>query len=73
MPLLASLDYLLDIHSTGNPGPVFSILKTDDPIHREYSSILPVEFYSIGWDDIIIGTTCDWVDAHGGVGITIEC
>ena len=73
MPILASLDYLLDIHSTNNPWPIFSILKTRDEEHIHFASILPVEFYSLGWKDTIIWTTCDWVDKSNGVWITIEC
>lgn len=73
MPILASLDFFLDIHSTNNPWPVFSILKKIDDEHRHFASILPVEFYSLWWGDSIVWTTCDWVDINHGVWITIEC
>jgi succinylglutamate desuccinylase len=73
MPLLASFDYMLDIHSTNQPGPVFSIIKKEDMLHKKIASLLPVDFYTYNWNDHITNTTCDWVNKNGGVAITIEC
>jgi hypothetical protein len=73
MPILESIDYLLDIHSTNNPGPVFSIIKNLTETHLDLAKHLPVEFYSYWWGDTIVWTTCDWVDAYGWIWVTIEC
>ena len=73
MPIIGQLDYLLDIHSTNNPGPVFSIVKSNHQKCWDLASILPVEFVSSGWNPYISWTTCDWIEKSGWVGITIEC
>lgn len=73
MPILASLDYLLDIHSTNSPSVVFGIIKTDTPEHQEVVSHLPIEFWSSGWTGAIDGTTCDYADSAGVISATIEC
>lgn len=73
MPLLASLDYHLDIHSTSKPSEPFIISITEDEAHFQLARTLPGVFASRGWGKAISGSVSEWVDKHGGIGITIEC
>lgn len=72
-PVLASLDYLLDLHNTTRPSSPFSLCMAETPMHATLAAGMPVDFYAAGFQGHIRGTTADWVDAHGGIGIAVEC
>jgi len=72
-PILEELDFFLDIHAANKKSPPFSITTESDDLSIKLAKIMPVDFFSYAWDDYIKGTTIQWVEKHGGTGITIEC
>lgn len=73
MPILAQLDYLLDLHNTTRASPPFSLTMASDEPHKRIASNLPVELFAYGFEGTTAGTTTEWVHSNGGVGITVEC
>lgn len=79
-PLLASADYLFDIHATSNESPPFVVCGKDSPKHRELFSLLPVEYVLMDRRNILAidegmqnrGTTDAYVEKHGGIAIGYE-
>lgn len=73
MPVLAKLDYLFDVHNTTRPAEPFSLCMSETNKHKKLAQGFPVAFYSYGFKGRIKGTTCEWVDQSGGIGVAVEC
>ncbi len=73
MPILAKLDFLLDLHNTTRPSPPFSVTLGGNSRQQSLAANLPVAYAASGFEKGITGTTIDWVNSHGGIGITVEC
>ncbi len=71
MPLLASCDAMLDIHSSVTEGSTPFIIC--EPHSFDIARCLPLGIRSHGWDDIEAGGTDYYVNTQGGMGICIEC
>jgi len=71
MPLLASADALLDIHSSGTPESTPFVICEQNSY--EIATLLPVEIISSGWDAVQAGGSDSFVNASGGKGVCIEC
>ena len=79
-PLLASADYLFDIHATSTKALPFVCFGNDSLDHRTLYSQIPVEFVltdpniylsrPAGIDGL--GTTDSWTNTHGGVALCYE-
>lgn len=72
-PILKTLDYHLDLHSTSKDSVPFSISNSEDEKHHSLSKCLPVSIRSFGWEEAVVGSMNGYVDAQGGVGISVEC
>lgn len=73
LPILESLDYFLDIHNTTRPSVPFSLSMSETPEHTRLAAGFPVDVFVSGFKGRITGSSCDWVDNNGGVGIAVEC
>ncbi|MEO8901843.1 MAG: succinylglutamate desuccinylase/aspartoacylase family protein [Polyangiaceae bacterium] len=71
-PLLASTDYLIDLHATNKPSEAFLVLTTDTPKHRELCRLFACEKILHVPETIISGTTIGLVDRHRGTGVCFE-
>ncbi|MBI1301012.1 MAG: hypothetical protein GC137_05045 [Alphaproteobacteria bacterium] len=83
-PVLEETDYLLDLHSYTSPGDAFVLLDTSEPHNLEYGRAVGVPCILYGWAEALktsadlvdeaqaIGT-CEYVRAHGGNALTLEC
>ncbi len=71
MPILASADALLDIHSTATPESTpFAICES---LAHECAQVLPVQTVLSGIDALHPTGTDAFVNQSGGLGICIEC
>ena len=71
MPVLAKLDFLIDVHSTSITTTPFAFVNGDHPMAFRMVADLPVsQVYGI--DRFIQGTAASWVARHGGTAFTIE-
>ena len=74
-PFLENANYLLDIHATIKPSIPFVFCENDEA-HIELASLCNPEFIvSIGENfrlPELISSTDNFVDSHGGIGITYE-
>jgi succinylglutamate desuccinylase len=71
-PLLASADYVIDLHATNKPSEPFLVLTTDTPKHREVCRFFACEKILHVPETIISGTTIGLVDRHCGTGVCFE-
>ncbi|MFT3768192.1 MAG: succinylglutamate desuccinylase/aspartoacylase family protein [Minicystis sp.] len=71
-PLLASADYLIDLHATNKPSEAFLVLGTDTPKHRELCRFFACEKILLIPETVISGTTIGLVERHRGIGICFE-
>jgi succinylglutamate desuccinylase len=71
-PLLASADYLVDLHATNKPSEAFLVLVTDTPKHRELCRFFACEKIVHVPETVIPGTTIGLVERHRGTGICFE-
>jgi succinylglutamate desuccinylase len=71
-PLLASADYLIDLHATNKPSQAFLVLATDSPKHRALCRFFACEEILHVPETVISGTTVGLVDLHRGTGVCFE-
>lgn len=72
-PLLAEMDFVLDIHSTSKPSVPFA-LGIGRADHSRFMKTLPVEFFSHGWVGKVLGSMLEWFEDQGdGIGVAVEC
>lgn len=71
-PLLASADYVIDLHATNKPSDAFAIAISDTPERRELCAYFPCDKLLIVPEEVIGGTTDGYADAHGGTGLCFE-
>ncbi len=71
-PLLASADYLVDLHATNKPSEAFLVVAGDTPKHRELCRFFACEKILHVPETVVSGTTVGLVDRHRGAGICFE-
>jgi succinylglutamate desuccinylase len=71
-PLLASADYLVDLHATNKPSEAFLVVAGDTPKHRELCRFFACEKILHVPETLVSGTTVGLVDRHRGAGICFE-
>jgi predicted deacylase len=78
-PLLASADYLIDIHSTSSDSPPFVCFGKNSFERSRLYRAMPVHYILTDPDDLLTadehhknGTTDNFVSAHGGTAIAYE-
>ncbi len=71
-PLLASADYLIDLHATNKPSEPFLVVINDTPKHRELCGFFPCEKILHVPETVIAGTTIGLLERHRGTGICFE-
>ncbi len=73
-PLLGQADFLFDIHNTYSPSVPFVCMGNDNKYHKEFYSLLPVQYVLTDPDNILpqdvgkndLGTTDYFVNSFGG-------
>ncbi len=75
-PLLASANFLFDIHGTSSPSEPFVCFGNDTPARRNIYRLIPVRYILTVQHHIYIegelGTTDEHVARHGGMGLCYE-
>lgn len=71
-PLLASVDYVIDLHATNKPSEPFLVVVNDTPAHRELCRFFACEKILHVPDSVIGGTTLGLVERHRGTGVCFE-
>lgn len=71
MKYLDQSEALLDIHSSGTEKSVPFIIC--EPASFPVAEKLPFEIKSCGWDNIHAGSTDNYMNVNGKIGICIEC
>jgi len=69
---LGDVDLLLDLHQTSCSTPPVAVIH-DSPSHLRWASSLGVAHAVVDIERVFTGTTLGrWIDARGGVGLTVE-
>ncbi len=79
-PLLATSNFVIDLHGTSSDSPAFVCFGKDSPRHRELYELLPVTSVLTDPDDVLSrdegrpgrGTTDDYTERHGGIALGYE-
>lgn len=71
--VLRDVDVLLDLHSTSTNSKPFLVTQRIDDTIRSLASGFPVDRVDYDYQRCVPGTTMQWVERHGGRGLTVEC
>lgn len=71
--LLHDADYLLDLHSTTAPCEPFAVTQDINETTLSLMSGFPVDLVDHGYRGVVPGSSMDWIEQRGGIGITVEC
>lgn len=73
-PLLANIDFLLDLHSTSKPSSPFIMCERPS---TELARSISIERVMLGWAGLdnssVSGDTETWACRHGAQALTVEC